>query len=455
MMLPRRLLLAAACAAPVAVRAAPLRNLLVPLAFEPDGLIPGLSDQPSCRLVGTKLYQGLVRYTGADASVGELARSWTVSADGLTYRFTLRPGIIWHDGTPFSAADVVFSIDRFHRLMSPRIGSMLARVATVQAVDQDTVDIGLVRPGVALLPLLDAACTPIVPRHIHDRPGFAIDPRRTPSVGTGPYRLAAWLRLTPFPGFAGPPPALDEINFPLMPDPTARIAATRSGQPVLLAADAVPFAALAELRQQGMIVAGLPVPNHASLAWLDLNHAAEPLNDVQVRLALGYAIDRAAVVREVWSGLASVATGPVPGAVPDAPLPPYDPRAAGGQLTAAGLLPDDRGIRLRLRYLSRDREPWPRLGAVLRDALEQVGIELTLDSVDEFEWQRRVQAGDYQLTGMVGEGGEPPSAVARKQMVDDVSQIWLVEPGVPTAADRRLRMPGGVYSTFAEADLNG
>lgn len=457
--------LARAARAAGATGATGANSLVAPLATEPAGLIPGLSDQHECRLIGTKLYQGLVRFSPALEALPDLAASWTVSPDGLTYTFSLRPGVTWHDGAPFTASDVVFSIDRFHRLLSPRTAPALERVVSIRADGPAAAVLVLSAPFPPLLSLLDAISAPIVPRHVHDRPGFGLqigqDPRRFQPIGTGPYRLASWLRLLPFEPFAGPAPGLAEIVFPVLPDPAARLAATQTGQPVLLAADALSFGAVPRLRQQGLSVAGETVPNHSVLVRLDLNQGAAALADERVRLALAYAVDRAAILRDVWGGFGRVATGPVPAILQrdatSATLPGYDPRAAAGRLDEAGLHPDDRGIRLRLRHLVTAAEPWPQLAAVLRDRFAQVGVELVLESVDAAEWTRRVTARAYETTGMAAEYGaaDQMDASARKTLVDQVTQVWLVEPSVPVAADRRLRLPGGLYSNFADASLTG
>ncbi len=468
MTLRRRTLLAAAGLAagwPGASRGAGARGLVVPLAAEPAGLIPGLSDQPECRLVGTKLYQGLVRFEQPSKPLPDLAASWTVSPDGLTYSFALRPGVTWHDGAPLTAGDVVFSIDRFHRLLSPRTGPALERVVSVRADGPAVAVLVLAAPFPPLLSMLDAISLPIVPRHIHDRPGFGLaigqDPRLFRPVGTGPYRLTSWLRLTPFDNYAGLTTGLAEITFPVLPDPAARLAATQTGQPVLLAADALAFSAIPRLRQQGLSIAGQAVPNHAVLARLDLNQRTEALADERVRLALAYAIDRAAILREVWDGFGQVATGPVPAFLlrddTSAPLPAYDPRAAAGRLDEAGLRPDDQGIRLRLRHMATAAEPWPQLAAALRTRLSQIGVELALDTVDAAEWSRRVADQAYETTGMAAEysAADQLQSAARKKLVDDVAQIWLVEPSIPVAADRRLQAPGGLYGSFAGATISG
>ena len=475
MRLSRRTLLLAAGALPIA--AADDALLTWPMAAEPSVLIPGLSGAPATRLLGAKLYRGLLRFD-ATGPQPDLATAWEVSEDGLTYAFHLRPGVTWHDGGGFSAEDVVFSLDRFHRLLQPRLG--LQRISRVQVADPRTVTLTLGAPFPPLLRLLDASRAPIVPQHVHDVPGFALDPRVTAPVGAGPFRLAGWLRLERFDWFAGPKPALRAIACPVIPDPAARIAVL-DGRPALLAADAAPWAALPQLRQSaGLVVEGAVPPTAAPLAGVRFNLAKPPLDDPRVRLALAAAVDRAAVLRQAWMGLGQPATGPTVSASidrnPAATLPDYDPRAASAGLTAAGVRPGDDGVRLRLGHLAPPDPPWQAMAGLLRAAWDLVGVELAPEPVTRAEWTRRVAAGEYEtaafvteqtgdpLLDLAGYAAELPQiapfltpdgdiAKAQQMLVDAALRLWLVEPATPVVRDRRLHLPGGVFGSFATASV--
>jgi peptide/nickel transport system substrate-binding protein len=496
MSLPRRALLAIAGLAPLAARAGGAARLVVPLAADPALLIPGPDDSPSTRMVGSKIYQGLWRFAGDLQPRPELAVGCQISDDGRTYSFTLRPGIAWHDGEPFTAEDVIFSLYRFHPALSARTGRMLARITGVRAPDAHTVVLTLAEPFPPFPLLLDALSAPIVPKHVHDRPGFGLDPRQTTPVGTGPFRFDTWLRLVRSEGFAGHP-ALDAIEFPVL-DPAARLALLQSGQPLLMAADAVDLGAVPLYRRIASVEGETPA-NFASLAWLDVNHRVKPLDDARVRLALAHAIDRDAVLREVWAGLGRTASGPVAGDA-TAKLPPHDPREASRLLDAAGLRPDDTGVRARIRHLVRPSDPWPRLAAMLRTSLGEVGLDLVLEAVSPAEWDRRMAAFDYETTGKVAvQRGDPAldvaplystanirpmagantggysnpavdalfaiggaaedrrraQAQAQATLIGDMAQIWLVEPSLPVVRDRRVTVRGGAYSDFAEAAVAG
>ena len=497
MSLSRRTLLAASLAAPFAApsRAAEPARLTIPLAAEPGGLIAGLSDEPATRLVGSKIYEGLCHFSPALQPLPSLSASCEISRDGLTYTFKLVPNVIWHDGEAFTADDVVFSLDRFHRKLSPRVGPDLERMASVQAPDALTVIVKLTAPFEPFLLVLDALSAPIVPKHIHDRPGFALDPRQFPPIGTGPFRHSEWLRLVRFDGYIGPKPVLDEIVFPILPALDARLAAMQSGKPVLMVAGGADFIAIPRLHDTpGLVVAGEATPNQAVLAWLEVNHHAKPLDDARVRRALAAAIDRAALLQDIWLGFGQVATSPVASATryhdPAARLPAFDPGAASAQLDAAGLRPDDQGVRAHIRHLVRPGEPWRSLAESLHNALSLVGVELVLEPVDDMnDWTRRIAAGAYETTAMMAEqrgdpaldvaqfylantagyanpavdallaqGGTPDTrraafAQAQKLLIDDMAQIWLVEPTLPVARDHRVTTPNGVYGSFDDITL--
>ncbi len=478
MRVSRRALLLAAGSGMSPARAAQPSVLVCPLPAAPGVLIPGVSNAFVTRFLGGKIYRGLMRYGPGGTLEPDLASAAGVSADGLTYLFRLRAGVIWHDSGGFGADDVVFSLARFHAALQP--GLRLDRVR-VEAVDAQTVVLHLTAPGDLSLRLLDALSLPIVPLHVHDQPGWALDPREVTPVGTGPFRVAEWLRLVRFEWFAGPKAALAGVDCPVLPDPGARLAVAGDA-PVLLAGDAVPLSEVARLRAVPSLVVGAEFPpSDRSIAGVRLNVAAKPLDQLEVRLALACAIDRATVLRDAWAGIGRVATGPLiagcAGRNDAAVLPDYSPRAASAHLTAAGLRPGDDGVRTQLAYLHPPDPDLRALFAVVRVALRQVGIEVTAEVVSTEDWRRRCAAGEYQMAGFLAEqsgdpaldlapyaaespdlapllaGGAEGLVAAQAALAGSLPVVWLVEPGCPVAQDRRLRLPDGVLGDFSDARL--
>lgn len=424
MTITRRTLLIASGAAALAGAGPVLRQVFCPLTAEPACLIPGVSDDPAALLLGSKLYRGLYR-TGPDgAPQPDLVASATLAGAMVTLH--LPPGLTWHDGAALTADDVVFSIDRFHRRL--QTGLDLGWLKHIRAAGPQTVELTLAAPDADLPRRLDALSLPVVPQHVHDTLGFSINPRLTLPVGSGPFRVAKWLRLIPFDLFPGPKAPAAELVCPVLPTAATRTALALTGAPVLMVGEAVDLAALPQLRAQSGLVVGRQAPAIPVLAGVRLNPAMPDLSRADVRFALHRALDPAAAVRQAWSGMADPAPGPG-----------YDVRAASAGLSLAGLRPaDDDGIRLRLTHLTTDAPPWAQLAELVRAEWAQVGIDVTIETAAPGQVQRRVASGEYQSAGFaaaaVPDGGLP-----------------LVKPMLPVVHDARLRWAGSVFGSFAGA----
>ncbi len=414
---------------PWTARAAePGETLLCPLAEAPPALVPGVGDHLGTLLVGSNLYRGLTRLNAAGDAVPDLA-SWVMSPDGLRYQFTLQPNLLWHDGSPITAADVVFSLDRLHRERNH--GLDLTRVTAIAAMDRQTVLVTLREPFEPLLRRLNALCAAIVPQHVHEIAQWGLDPALTKPVGTGPFRYDGWLRLS---RAADAAPAIAGLVFPILPDLASRVSAVQRGRPALLVETLIDGATAARLRADPMLtVEAADPPGLPRWALLRLNPLRPPLDQAAVRLALAAAIDRNALLWAVWDGF---------GAAP-ADAPGYDPRAAAAQLQAAGLRPGDDGLRAQFHLLLPPGSASGRLAAALTRMLGLIAVELAAEAPDAPEWQRRVAAGDYDLALELH---------ARRPALDE-TVIWLADPALAVARDRRLRLPNGVLGGFAGATL--
>ena len=432
MTLPRRTLLFGAVL-PLAARAAESGDtLLCPLAEPPDVLVPGVSDSIGTRLIGSNLYRGLTRLTADGTPTPDLA-GWTVSPDRLRLQFHLQPHLLWHDGTPITAADVVFSLDRLHRARNPRLD--LTRVTSIAAEDAQSVLITLSEPFEPMLAQLDVLSAAIVPQHVHDTPRWGLDPATTMPVGAGPFRWDGWLRLTrASAGSVGATTgALSAAVFPILPKLADRVAAVRRGRPSLLLEPLMDGQSLAVLRADTTLVVEPVVPAGARpVALLWLNAARPPLDNAAVRQALAAAIDCGALIWAVWNGFATL-----PGS-----HPAYDPQAAAAQLQAAGLRPGDDGLRAQLHLLQPPGMAPARLAAALTHMLGLIAVDLLTSTPDLPEWGRRLTTGDYDLALDLRE--RPPP---------DGDAILLAQPSLALARDGRLHLPNGVYGGFAGATL--
>ena len=148
-LLTRRHLLATAGAAPLLLSASAARAqgitprrggvLNIILNPEPPLLQIGVNNQTPTLICGTKMTQGLLKFSPTLEPLPELAKSWTISPDGLEYVFSLQDNVKWHDGQPFTADDVIFSVMTFNKEIAPRLRGVLAGIAECTAPDPHTV----------------------------------------------------------------------------------------------------------------------------------------------------------------------------------------------------------------------------------------------------------------------------------------------------------------------------
>ncbi len=271
------------------------------------------------------IFEGLTGTNPVDGQpVPGLADSWERGADGMTYTFHLNKDAKWHDGTDFSADDVIFSLDA---QLNPQTGSQYtstvdAAVASYRRIDDDTVEIASDGPRANFLFDL---IVPVVAKHIWEgvpAAEWATDPGSTgqdPSrvVGTGPFKFVEWVQgdhatLERNPDYwdtvSGHVPSIDRLTMQVFPDETTLIQALRTGQVDFY--DDVPPAEVSGLESD-------PALNVVTFPTFDFNFYYMNLDpeqtglfqDKRVREALFRSLDRQAIIDSIFLGLGEVAVG--------------------------------------------------------------------------------------------------------------------------------------------------
>ncbi|MBI1779625.1 MAG: ABC transporter substrate-binding protein [Proteobacteria bacterium] len=403
---------------------------------EPPILIVGLNNQGPTLMVGGKIYQGLLRFDHDLKPLPSLAKSWTISADGRTYTFKLEETVRWHDGKPFSAEDVVFSLTKWHTELNPRSRAVLQRMAAVTAPDRSTVVIQLKEPFEPLLLMFDATALAIMPKHIYDGTDFRTNPMNQTPIGTGPFKFKEWQRgqyiqLVRNEDYWKPGlPYLDAIIYRVIPDAAQRAVALETGVVQLAQSnDIEPFEMPRFRALRNFEITGKGWEMFSPLAWMDLNLREPPLNDKRFRQALISAIDRNFIRERIWHALGRVPTGPIASTTrfydKDVPLYPHDPERAKKLLDDMGLKPDSRGVRAHLKNLALPYgEVWMRTAEYVKQALAKVGIEVTIESTDAGAWAQRLGEWQYQTSfNFVYQWGDPTLGVARTYVSSNIQKI--------------------------------
>lgn len=256
-----------------------------------------------------------------------------ISPDGRTARVSLRRGVRFHDGTPFDAAAMVFTLQRF--LAIGKLSYLLGdRVASVRASGSHEIELTLKRPYGALPQLLSAVnLTPLSPTAYRDHARRLLNQR---FVGTGPYRLVSFSdqkqRLDPFEGFWGRRPANRGLDLVALSNSTALFGALQSGEVDVLLSTSLEIDQQAALHRdagRGRLREGKGPA--LEIGYLTLLTDQPPLSDPRLRQAVAYSLDRATISRRVTLGLRDPLTDLVPpslpGALPGA-WPSYNPGRA-------------------------------------------------------------------------------------------------------------------------------
>lgn len=256
------------------------------------------------------VYDRLVKLAPSNKDVQpELATSWKMSPDGLTATFTLRQGVKFSDGTPLTADDVVLSLTRAIDQKS-EWGFLFSPVKSVDKVDDKTIALHMSEPFAPLLAALSTFAANIYSKAQFDK--YGKDMGQHP-LGSGGYALDSWqkgstLTLVKNQNYWQPgKPKVDRIIMRVVGDDNTRVLQLRSGQADLI--DFVPPNQVQQIRGSGLKV--YAVDGTAVLRYT-LNETIKPLDEVNVRAALAHAVDREAVAKNVYFGLATVAKSLLP-----------------------------------------------------------------------------------------------------------------------------------------------
>jgi peptide/nickel transport system substrate-binding protein len=320
-----------------------------------------------------------------------LAASWTQD-DPKTWTFELVDNAVWHNGEPFTAADVVFT---FQRLKEHPIGSFTAAIDRAQAIGKHKVRLHLKQPYGAVEPLL-AGLVSIM----NEKAVKSADPKLKP-IGCGPYRLKEWVQddhitLERWDKYFKPDlPHLDEIVFKAVGDDSVRLTGLQTGE--LDWIQRVPPQRVAELSQSGDLTVSPGRPYNPDL--LMFNCTKPPFNDVRVRQAVAWALDRKEIIDLVWYGTAVPATEAT--AKPSPWYTGVDPYSAGPDPEKAKALLREAGITGRLAV---DFAGQPQVGTQMREAqviqsqLKKVGIDLNIQRYEPAQWFQQLATKKFDMT---------------------------------------------------------
>lgn len=392
----RLALLAAAClcmAVSMTSFAADKSDIVVAVDADVDTLHP--TDFSTTVELGVlnQIYDTLLYYSpdGTKDPEPRIAESYEVSDDGLDYTFHLRDDVTFHDGTPVTADDVVFSIELYKA--SEYQGSQISMLSSVEATDGHTVVCHLDAP---YSPFLQGICSPMIASKAYyesSEDDFVNNP-----IGTGPYKFVSRakgsnIKLEANEDYYRGAPEIKEVTFEVIPDSSTKAIALQTGEVNFAEIDSATKPQLEA--NPAITIAEVPT---SAFSYIAMNTEKEPFNDVKVRQAINYAIDRDNLVAVCYDGEAEVNSNICAkerfGYSDDQFQYTYDPEKAKELLAEAGIeTPYDLGEIL-------VAEKYSNLATVIQNDLKAVGLDVTI-SVKEFNsYISDLQNGSYGITAL-------------------------------------------------------
>ena len=369
-------------------------NLIAAIAGEPDQLDPQKTSAYFSFEVLENVYDTLVE---PDENLGmrpALAESWEVSPDQLTWTFHLRNGVTFHDGSAFTADDVVYSYRRIIDQQLPNAYRFSA-VTDITAPDPATVKITVKQP------------TPNLLVNIGGFKGMAIVQRKnvesgaiaTHPVGTGPFAFQSAksgdsITLTANKSYWGGAPPVSGVTFRFIPEASTALSALQAGE--IDWTDSIPTQRVDELKGDDSITLGVTPSN--DYWYLTLNEARKPYDDVRVRRAIAYGVDRAAIVQATSYGTATANQLAIPqGSRWYSDYHGYtrDIDKAKGLLNQAGV----EGLTLDMMATSEYPETVT-AAQIIADNLSPLGINVKIRTVDFATWLDDANKGDFDMLMM-------------------------------------------------------
>ncbi|AXA69892.1 twin-arginine translocation pathway signal protein [Achromobacter insolitus] len=409
--------------------------------LEPQALfVPGGGGSSPFQ-TATKILERLLKLDADLKFQPALALSVTPAPDFRSYTIKLRDGVTWHDGAPFTSADVVYNVLQHWKPISA--GIALKSLIGATATDPLTVVLSFDAPvpDFFLKSTLAGQFQLLVPKHLYDGRDIITNPLNNTPVGTGPWKYGKWVRgshveyLRNDSYWNAGQPNLDRLIIRWWSDPATRGAALETGELGLAYSNPVPARDIDRLLKTGKVV--VDTRGYQNSAWTvtaEFNQRRDIVNRREVRQAILHAIDRQFIVDTIYYGRGKPAIAPVFSSNPlfyteDVPRYPFDPKKAAALLDAAGLPVKD-GKRFTVNLVAAAWfEENAKLGQYLKQALQDVGIEVKLDSVDRATALKRIY-GDYDYDIAVSNFTSP------LELVPTVTQFYTTDGIVKGAAFR-------------------
>jgi peptide/nickel transport system substrate-binding protein len=408
------------------------KRIIGALEEDPPMINPPMTSIISSFGAGCCVYGALTWVDSKGGIHPELAERWEISPDGLTYTFYLRKNVVWHDDTPFTSADVKFTMENVTSKLHPWGRGAFKTLDSVDASDPHVAVFKLKTPSPAVMKAVNIAISGILPKHLWEGTEFVKNPLNKKPIGTGPFKLVEYvqgdrIRYVKNEKYYIPgQPVFDELVIRIIPDAAARIAAFEKGEVDMLYNNSMPFTEIERIKKFPNVE--IKASNVSGAAFLGIiNMKAKPYDDVRVRQAVAHGINRGFIRDNVMPGFAENQIGPLPPSMDLANKNlkdyEYSPARANQILDQAGYprKPDGTRFEFRLLWAAHDIRV-TKMADVIRQNLSDVGIAVSLQPLERAALNQKGYIGEQfdMIIDSYAQGPDPDIGTERLYVTNNI-----------------------------------
>ena len=389
---------------------------------EPATLNPDAISDDNNYAIAQNIFGRLVKLTNDYTAIPDLADLPEVSEDALTYTFHLKEGVKWHDGEPFTSADVVYT---YQTIIDNQYAhaSVFVNVDTITAPDDNTVVFTMKQPDGSFVSNLAWYGAFVLPKHILEGQDWLTGDFTQHPVGTGPFKFDTWnkgtdIQIVRNDDYYGDKPYLDRVIYTVIPDATTAYQAWLNNEVDAIEATVIPTSDLQGIMDDTAKY-NTAVQTWPSPRYVTFNLENGPFADPLVREAVAYGINRDDVSVKATNGFKPAAQYYIPDIYtdainPDCKEPDYDPEKAMALLEEAGYTKDANGYYFETTFkcMTGGFEDAVR---VCSDNLEKIGIKVNIDFLDYNIWvEQCLDNYDFEITMLAGFQGPDVLGAGRR-----------------------------------------
>jgi len=403
---------------------------ILTISGEPQSFNPDFQVDDNLWPIAGNIYNSLFALDNDFNVIPDLANGYEVAEDSLSITITLNPLATWHDGEPVTSADVKYTLEQIVANAGAPASSLIAAVETVETPDDQTAVLMLSRPSASVIGFLSWYGVFILPAHIYEGTDWATNEANQAPIGSGPFRFVSYetgasVELEANTEYFGEGPYLETLIYQIIPDPNTAVQSLLNGEIDYI--DTVPNAQVPSVEANPEFkVTGKVYP---SPLYFGFNLNSPPLDNVEVRRAIGMAIDRDQIVATALGGFGTAENRYYPSVIewasnPEATAPALDVDGANALLDEAGLpLDGETRFELRLLHFTGWQEAAD-TATVVKEQLAAIGVNVELVLLEFAAWEEQLIAGDFELGLLGGFQGPDPANLSIRWGTDTGLNHW-------------------------------